>query len=164
MQKTKKIVITSLFAALICVLTMFPRFPVPLTVGGYIHLGDALIIVSIYFIGIYAVPAAAIGSALADILSGYFVYSPATFIIKALMALVAFYIYKIKGNNVSYFIAALFAEIIMVTGYFLFEICIYGISFALLSLPYNFVQAIGGIILGLVFYYITKKAKLKEKL
>ena len=164
MNKTKKIVTTSIFSALICVLTMFPRFPVPLTMGGYIHLGDALILLAVYFIGIYAVPAAAIGSALADILSGYFVYAPATFAIKALMALAAYYIFRIKGNQISFLIAAFVAEIVMSAGYFLFEICIYGFTAAVVSLPYNFIQAAGGIVLGFVFYYVSKKSKLREKL
>lgn len=43
---------------------------------------------------IYGTIAAGLGPALADIFSGYVVYAPATFVIKALMALVAY----LSGN------------------------------------------------------------------
>lgn len=41
----KKIVMTALFAALACVATMSIRIPTPGT-GGYIHPGDAIVILS----------------------------------------------------------------------------------------------------------------------
>ena len=41
----KKIVMTALFAALACVATMSIRIPTPGT-GGYIHPGDAIVIMS----------------------------------------------------------------------------------------------------------------------
>lgn len=163
MNNTKNIVMASVFAALICVLTIFPKFPVPL--GGYIHLGDALIIASVFFIGKYSVASAAAGSALADILSGYFLpYSPATFVIKGLMALAAYLVYKTKKSNASFILSALVSEIIMVAGYYIFEIFLYGIAGASLSLAYNFIQAGGGFVLGIVFYFVLKRINFKKYL
>lgn len=161
MKKTKKIVMTALFTAMIAVLTMFPKIPVP--AGGYIHLGDSLIIAAVYFLGILSIPAAAIGSALADIISGYAVYAPATFVIKALMALVAYIVIGKKDNITGFIIASVFAELVMMTGYFLFDTILYGIAGALPTLLYSFMQASGGIIIGVAICVLSKKAGLKEK-
>ena len=83
----KKHVITALFAALTFAATMAVRIPTPGT-NGYIHPGDALVILSGVILGpSNGFLAAGIGSALADLLGGYFVYAPITFLIKGLVAL-----------------------------------------------------------------------------
>ena len=72
MNKTRKIVFTSLFAALCCVLTMVIKIPSP--IGGFMNLGDAAVLSSGYFLGgAYGFFAAAIGSCLADVFSGYII-------------------------------------------------------------------------------------------
>ena len=69
----KKIVMTALFAALACVATMSIRIPTPGT-GGYIHPGDAIVILSGVVLGpSYGLLAAGIGSAMSDLLGGYFI-------------------------------------------------------------------------------------------
>lgn len=91
---TQKIVISSLFAALICVATMLIKIPSPLK--GYINLGDGIVLLAAWILPLpYGLVAAGLGSALADLFSGYAVYAPATFIIKALMAVVTYYFYKL---------------------------------------------------------------------
>ena len=83
----KKHVITALFAALTFAATMAVRIPTPGT-NGYIHPGDALVILSGVILGpSNGFLAAGIGSALADLLGGYFVYVPITFLIKGIVAL-----------------------------------------------------------------------------
>ena len=58
----KKIVMTALFAALACAATMAIRIPTPGT-GGYIHPGDALVVLSGILLGpIYGGLAAGLGS------------------------------------------------------------------------------------------------------
>ena len=82
----KKIVMTALFAALACVATMSIRIPTPGT-GGYIHPGDALVILSGIILGPgWGLMAAGIGSAMADLLGGYFIYVPITFAVKGIIA------------------------------------------------------------------------------
>ena len=69
----KKIVMTALFAALACVATMSIRIPTPGT-GGYIHPGDAIVILSGVVLGpSYGLLADGIGSAMSDLLGGYFI-------------------------------------------------------------------------------------------
>ena len=91
---TKRIVMTALFAALACVATMSIRIPTPGT-NGYIHPGDAIVILSGIILGpVYGALAAGLGSAMSDLLGGYFIYVPITFIIKALIAMLSGYAFK----------------------------------------------------------------------
>ncbi len=50
----KKIIMTALFAALACVATMSIRIPTPGT-GGYIHPGDAIVILQVSSLVLYMV-------------------------------------------------------------------------------------------------------------
>ena len=71
----KKIVMAALFAALACVATMSIRIPTPGT-NGYIHPGDAIVILSGVVLGpVWGLLAAGIGSAMADLLGGYCICS-----------------------------------------------------------------------------------------
>ena len=90
-MKIKKIVLTALFAALTLVSTIIIRIP---SSTGYIHMGDAMVLLSAYLLGpVNGAFAAGIGSALADITSGYTVFAVPTLIIKALVAFTAGYFY-----------------------------------------------------------------------
>ena len=88
---TQKMVIAALLAALTCVATMIIKIPSPLK--GYMNLGDCVVLVAGWMLSpLYGFLAAGIGSALADLFSGYVVYAPVTFAIKGIMALAAWYI------------------------------------------------------------------------
>ena len=66
-MKIKKLVLSGLFAAIICVTTMFPHLPVGVN-GGYVHIGDTFIYLAASLLSpAYAVAASAIGSGLADL-------------------------------------------------------------------------------------------------
>ena len=92
--KLKKIIMTALLAALACVATMSIRIPTPGT-GGYIHPGDAIVILSGVILGpTYGFLAAGIGSCMSDLLGGYLNYVPVTFLIKGLVALFAALVYR----------------------------------------------------------------------
>ena len=126
---TYKIVISSLFAALICVATMLIKIPSPLK--GYINLGDGIVLLAAWVLPLpYGLVAAGLGSALADLFSGYVVYAPATFAIKALMAVVAYSFYKLFAKKAKATVSRLFSgilsEFVMILGYFFFEGILYG--------------------------------------
>ena len=159
-SKTKKLVITALMAALICIATMIVKIPSPLK--GYINLGDCLVLVAGWILSPgYAFLAAGLGSALADLLSGYITYAPATFVIKGGMALIAFaisllmkkYSYKI----VPQLIGGVSAELFMVLGYFVFEGFLYGFSPSVVNIPANCVQGAAGIIIGIILIKAFEK-------
>ena len=152
----KKIVITALFAALACVATMSVRIPTPGT-NGYIHPGDAIVILSGVILGpVYGLVAGGIGSAMADLLGGYFVYVPITFAIKGLIAVIAGLIYKKMGKSSKSRYAAVvlggITDIVLVAGgYFVCEYFLYGAS-AAASIPANIIQGVGGLIIAVVLY------------
>ncbi len=157
---TQKIVISSLFAALICVATMRIKIPAPLK--GYINLGDGIVLLAAWVLPpAYGLVAAGLGSALADLFSGYVVYAPATFVIKALMAVVAYSCYalfvKKAKSTVSRVFSGILSEIVMILGYFLFEGILYGFVPSLVNIPANAVQAVAGIIIGVVLITIFEK-------
>ena len=97
--KTQKIVMASLLAALCCVATMIIKIPSPLK--GYLNIGDCIVLLSGWILSpLYGFLAAGLGSALADVFSGYVTYAPATFIIKGLMVLIAYFGFKILQNKI----------------------------------------------------------------
>lgn len=165
-QKLKLTIISALFAALICVATMVVKIPTPL--NGYINLGDCVILVVAFTLPCgYGFLAAAVGSCLADILSGYTAYAPATFIIKGLMVLVVFAVTKLlktKKSNLVKVLSGVMAEIVMVSGYYVFEGFMYGFSASLVNIPMNAVQGVAGLILAIILIKILEKQKLLRKL
>ena len=85
-RKARIIAITGVLAALTCAATMVVRVPSPS--GGYMNLGDTLVLLSAWLLGPwYGAAAAGIGSALADLI-GYPLYAPATLLIKGGMAII----------------------------------------------------------------------------
>lgn len=104
----------------------------------------------------------AIGAALADIMLGYQSYAPATFVIKALMAVIAALIYTSLGNRsklLAVFSASLLAEAFMALGYFAFECFLYGFGAALLSVFGNAMQGIVNIVAALLIMAVMTKNK-----
>ena len=162
----KRITITAMFASLICVATMVIKIPLP--VSGYINIGDCIILLAAYFLPpVYSFFAAAIGSCLADLFSGYFVYAPATFLIKGLMAVIAYFINKKLSSkineNISILISGLVAELFMVASYFAFEgLFITTFAAAAGSIPLNLIQAGVGLALGFILYKSLKKVFVEE--
>ncbi len=162
-MKTKKIVLSALLASLVCVATMLIKIPSPLK--GYLNLGDCVVLLSGWVLSpVYGFLTAGIGSALADIFSGYIIYAPATFVIKGLMALVAYFTCRVisgKSNNIiSRIISGTLAEILMVGGYFVFEGFLYGFIPSLVNIPANAMQGVAGLILGILLVRIFEKSKL----
>ena len=161
--KTQKIVMASLLAALCCVATMIIKIPSPLK--GYLNLGDCVVLLSGWILSpLYGFLAAGLGSALADVFSGYVTYAPATFIIKGLMALIAYFGFKILQNKIgnlpSRIISGIVAEVIMVLGYFVFEGFLYGFIPSIVNIPANAMQGLAGIILGIIIIKVFEKNKI----
>ena len=150
-------------ASLACVATMIIKIPSPLQ--GYINLGDCIVLLSGFMLSpIYAFLAAGIGSALADLLSGYAFYAPITFIIKGTMAIIAFYGFRLLSKHCgklwSRVISGTFAEIVMILGYFVFEGIMYGFAASVVNIPANAVQGAAGLVLGVALAKIFEKSKI----
>ena len=124
----QKLTLCGVMAALVFVMTYFPKIPVPVT-GGYVHLGDGAIFLSVLLLGPLGIPAAAVGSMLSDLIGGYMVYVLPTFLIKGLVALVAWKLCR-KDHPLLALLSFLLAEAVMVLGYFLLEWALYGVASA----------------------------------
>lgn len=161
--KTKKLVMASLMAAIACVATMIIKIPSPL--HGYLNLGDCVVLAAGWMLSpTYGFLAAGLGSGLADVFSGYVLYAPATFVIKGIMALIAFFGYRILGKRLgslpARILSGIAAECVMVLGYLVFEGFLYGFAPSLVNVPANGVQGLAGLILGVVLMRLFEKRKI----
>lgn len=157
-MKAKSTVLAALLAALACVATMIIRVPSPL--GGYLNLGDGIVLLCGWLLSpVFGFLAAGIGSALADILSGFVAYAPATFVIKGCMALLAYGM--AKGLHArpltAKLVGGITAEVVMVGGYLAFESILYGFVPSLVNVPVNALQGLAGLTVGLVLVRVFEK-------
>ena len=162
-SKTKRIVITALMAAMVCVATMIIKIPSPMK--GYLNIGDCIVLLCGWLLAPgYGFVAAGLGSALADMFSGYLTYAPATFLIKGSMALIAFACFKLMNKRIgklpSQIIGAVLAEIVMVLGYYVFEGFMYGFIPSAVNIPANAVQGAAGLILGIILVKVFERLKM----
>ena len=162
-NRTRKIVIAALLATLCCIATMIIKIPSPLK--GYLNLGDCIVLISGWLLPVnYGFLAAGIGSALADLFSGYVVYAPITFLVKGCMAVAAFYVFKVMhktlGSLGSRIISGIIAEVIMILGYYIFEGFMYGLIPSAVNIPANSVQGIAGLIIGVILIKVMEKRKI----
>jgi uncharacterized membrane protein len=130
-----------MLAALVLVVTRFSAIPI-LNGQGYLNLGDVTILFAAALLGPAAAIPAAIGSALADIWSGFAQYAPATFVIKGAVALIAGLLLKSLPNAWTWRLLSLaLAELVMAAGYLIFEIFLLGPAVAWFDLTFNLIQA-----------------------
>lgn len=155
-ENLRNVVLTALFAALAYVATTVIQIPIPAT-GGYINLGDCVVLLGAFLLGpLYGAIAGGIGSALADVLSGYAHYALGTFVIKASMAVVAALIFKSLKSKIKIGspIAAVAGEIIMIFGYFIYESIFLGYGLgAAAAIPGNAIQGIAGAVSSVLLYH-----------
>ena len=159
-KTTKKLIFAALFAALTCVSTMVIKIPTPL--GGYIHAGDAVVLLAAFLLGpLWGALAAGLGSALADIVSGYVIDAPGTFVIKAVVALLAGWLLSrrfVKNQLAKSIIAGIVAETVMVGGYLLYEAVFLGFgAAAVANIPMNAIQGVFGAVAGAALFVALSK-------
>ena len=162
----KKLVFAALFAALSCAATMVIRIPTP--IGGYIHAGDAVVLLSAFLLGPWWGAASQIvyvllGSGLADLIAGYGLYVPGTAAIKFIVALLAGLLLNckfIKSVPVRAIIAGVVGEVFMVLGYLAYEALILGYGAAAVGgVPMNCIQGAFGVVAGAALYAALLKTK-----
>lgn len=149
----ERLVMAALLAAMTCVATMVLTVPSP--TGGYMNLGDAVVLLGAFLLGpVGGAAAGGIGAALADLLAGYALYVPATLVIKALMALAAGLLWRLARHRLprlglGLVLCGAAAETIMVAGYWLYDgFLMHSLTGAAAGIPSNLVQAVFGIAAG----------------
>lgn len=167
MKHFKNYVFAAMFAALILMGTMFIQVP---SINGYVHIGDSFIYLASAFLPMpFSILAAGLGAGLADVLSGYIMYAPFTFIIKALMAAV-FSNKADKLFTVRNAVAFCLADVINVLGYYITEVILFpqaGGAVATLinsthTIPGNLVQSLTASVIFVVVAIAFDKLNLKK--
>lgn len=164
-MKSKTIAVYALISALVTVATFAIRIPMVAT-DGYLNIGDGIVL----FCGVAFGPAAGfiaggIGSALADLISGYAHWIFPTFIIKglegALAGILFFLLKKLRLNRfLSAGVAVLPSAALMVTGYFFASWIMKGsAAVAFTSVPGNAIQGGVGVVLAILLLFSTSRIK-----
>lgn len=169
---TKELVLMGLMIALVWLAGSVIRIP---SVGGFVHLGDCMVFLSVVVLGKKkGSVASAFGMMLVDVLGGYYLWAPFTFIIKGAMAYIAGSILERldsnHGKSFSYIVSFLVSGIFMVVAYFGAGIImaafltekaglIQGIVYSAKDILGNIVQVGTGIVIALPVSAIVLKAK-----
>lgn len=114
-----ELILTALMIAMIFISGNFIKIP---TIGGFIHTGDCMVLLSSVLLGKKrGAIASSIGMTLIDIYSGYLIWAPFTFLIKGSMAYLTGYLLN-KFHNTSFktcFLSFTASGIFMIISYFL---------------------------------------------
>lgn len=151
------IAVSAIMAALVCVATVIVQIPNPAT-RGYINIGDAMIFVSALTFGSFVGGiAGGVGSALADVVSGYGLYAPFTLVIKGLEGVLAGLITNRK-NVTRDMLAVAIAGSEMVFGYFFSEFYLLQFGWAALTeVPGNIFQIVAGGVIGVPLALVLRR-------
>jgi uncharacterized membrane protein len=157
---TREIALAAIMAALVAASTLLIQVPIPAT-QGFFNVGDAMVMVAALTFGpIVGFFAGGFGSALADLIGGWYVWVPFTLVIKGLEGFLAgsIVILDDKGGGVK---TKIFAWIVagseMVVGYFLVQYYMYGLGAALTELPFNILQMVAAGIIGIPLSIVVSR-------
>lgn len=163
----QKTVYGALACALVFVATML-AVPAPLV--GNVNLGDGfLLLCTCLSSSPLTAIACALGAMLSDVVGGYAIYAPATFLIKLLMGLcvigVGRGLTRMRFPAVpARLIASILAECMMIFGYWGYESVAlsYGFLAAAANIPFNAIQGTIGIMLSQILVPILQKTKIMQ--
>ena len=148
----KRPALLGLFGALVIVATLVTRFPVP-TFNLYFNLGEAVIYLTALLFG---GPAAALigggGSALADILGGYPVWAPITFVIKGLEG----YVVGVMAERFNPILGVILGALVMVLGYGIMAGVLYGPAAIPVEIAGDLLQVFAG---GTIALFLHRRLK-----
>jgi len=145
-----KLALAAALAATTTVATMLVQIPVPPT-RGYLNFGDIMVFTSALLFGRFVGGVAGgIGSAVADVITGYGYFAPYTLVIKGLEGYLAGTIRDGKSTRRDV-LGWLVGALVMVSGYFLTEayVMAFGVPAALVEVPSNMVQVLSGAVIAI---------------
>ena len=164
MKNIKKLCLTALFTAIVCLVTRFIQIPIPL---GYFNIGNCVIITFCCLIECpYGIIIGSVGAALADLIS-FPEWTITTLIIKALMTGLFYLIVSVPHKKKYLFniIAGTVSMLIPVPGYVLAGSIIYG-SFAtgLTQTPGLILEYVANVVLFAVLLLAVDKSGIRKLL
>ena len=121
--------------ALLAIMTIVIQIPYPGT-SGYFNFGDTMVMLGGLLLGpVGGFFAGGVGSALADVISGYTFYAPITLVVKGFEGMtIGYFSFKVKEHvRLSKWdiIGVLVGAIIMLTGYFTAQYILFGLAVAI---------------------------------
>jgi len=146
-----RIASVSILAAVTAVLTIVVRIPTP--AKGYINFGDVAIVFTAITLGpVSGMLAGGLGTAVSDVLSGFANFAPISLVVHGLQGLLVGLIVRIRPSSLwLQILAGIAGTIVMAGGYLAAEaLFISGIGPALAEVPLNLIQAVVGVILGIL--------------
>lgn len=152
-----KVALVAIMTAITVVFTLFVRVP---TTKGYFNLCD----VAIYFCAfsfnpLVAFISAGVGTALADMISGYAQWAPISFIVHGAEGLIVALLLRRNRNAVRKILASTIGVVIVAGGYFLIGGAVLtGFTTASIEVPMNIVQASVGAVIGFAVSLSVAKA------
>lgn len=175
---TRDLVMIALMIALVFVTGSIIKVP---TVGGFVHIGDCMVFLSVVVLGKKkGAIASAVGMLLVDVLGGYYMWAPFTFVIKGVMAYIAGAIIESflehknsnTGFKIEYIIAFIVSGIFMVAGYFFAGAIlagfltgkiglVQGLAISAKDIIGNIIQVTTGIVISVPLSAIVLSAKKK---
>lgn len=174
MNSTRKLVLNGLMIAMVFLITFLPFLHIPSPIAqGYFNIGDSVIMIAAILLGRKSgFIAGAIGSALADIAVGAFIFAPFTFIVKGLEGFVAGAIANKTGRLPDFtlrIIALTAAAITMVAGYFFFELTLIRLfdkslaaTAVIAELPGNLIQGAVSAIVAYALIAVIDRTNIKK--
>lgn len=163
-----QLTLTALLMAMVTVATMLIQVPVPAT-KGFINIGDTIIFVAALLVGPRAgLIAGGLGSALADVISGYAVWAPWTLVIKGLEGLIAGLIgfaafRKAKGLPPRAILGLALGAAWMVGGYYIAGSVLVGYQAALVEVPGNLLQGFGSAAIAVPLLLALRRLNLGDR-
>ena len=164
----KYVTIHALSIALVCISTMAIQIPIPL---GYMHLGNTCILLTAAMFGpVTGLLAGGIGSAMADLLTGYTQWVLPTLLIKSVMGLVIGYLAP-RGEKTLHMtsprtlLAAVAGVAVMVFGYTIAGAVMNGsIYTGLLQVPGLTLEGVIGTVIFYAVGFLFEKAHVRKLL
>lgn len=166
-QTLLKLTLSAMIAALTAVITAH-IFHIPMSLfggQGYVHIGDAIIYLGASLLPTgYACAAAALGGAMADLISGSALWAPWTLVIKALVALC----FTAKGEtllNKRNYLVLVPAAAITAAGYYIAEAFLYGNWITPVhSIGGNLLQSVASSVLYVVLGLALDRIRIKQQI
>lgn len=157
-EQVVDIALAGVFTAIVFVFTMLIQVQIIPAKGGMVHLGNVPLFFAAAFFGkkVGAI-CGGLGMALCDLVTGWTIYAPATFIVVGLMGFVFGLIVKKKPTILNLLLATAAVLGIKIVGYYIYEIFLTGSFYTpVLSIPGNVIQIVTGAIIALPLILATR--------
>ena len=153
-----KVAVVAVLTAVVVVFTLVIRIP---TTKGYLNLCDvAICFIAFTFGPVSAFLAAGLGTAIADLISGYAQWAPISFVVHGIEGLlIALIVRKQPLSKMRTLLAAIGCVLTVSLGYFVLSaLFISTVAVAAAEIPPNMIQAGVGVVFGLALSKAIKRA------